>query len=63
MGVEGRSISAEISRLRCTTEVRLPLWLRVMGVFIGNNFWVRKHLVEETGGFALDVTQNVLQAA
>ena len=27
------------------------------GLLHGNNFWLRKHLVEETGGFARDITR------
>ncbi|MGI4757945.1 MAG: hypothetical protein ACRYGF_13980 [Janthinobacterium lividum] len=48
-------MSEDKTRFRCTVEVRNPLWARLGGVFIGANHWIKKHLVEETYGFARDI--------
>ncbi len=50
------SVSADESRLRCTIDVRNPLWVRFIGFFNATNYWVRRHLIEETQGFARDLT-------
>lgn len=51
------SVSADSSRLRCTIDVRNPLWVRSVGLFNGSNYWIRRHLIEETHGFARDLTR------
>ena len=40
-----------------TIDVRNPAWVRFVGLFNGSNHWVRQHLVEETLGFARDLTR------
>ncbi len=50
------SVSADESRLRCTIDVRNPLWVRFIGFFNATNYWIRRHLIEETQGFARDLT-------
>ena len=50
--MEATSVSSEASQLRCTINVRLPWWVRIIGVFNATGFWIRRHLIEETGGFA-----------
>lgn len=47
--------SAEGSTLRCTIDVRNPWWVRLIGAFNATNYWIRRHLVEETHGFARDI--------
>ena len=48
-------ISESESMLSCTLDVQIPLWARFLGIFIGSNHWIRKHLIEETNGFARDL--------
>ena len=50
------SVSATESKLRCTIDVRNPLWVRFVGFFNASNYWIRRHLIEETHGFARDIT-------
>ena len=42
-------------KLRCTIDVRNPLWIRLVGLLNATNYWVGRHLVEETHGFARDI--------
>ena len=49
-------VSPKESRLRCTIDVRNPLWVRFVGFFNATNYWIRRHLIEETQGFARDLT-------
>ena len=51
------SISPESSKLWCSIDVRNPGWVRLAGIFVGANHWIRKHLIEETYGFARDLTR------
>ncbi len=51
------AVSATESKLRCTIDVRNPAWVRFVGLFNGSNHWVRQHLIEETLGFARDLTR------
>lgn len=51
------SVAANESRLRCTIDVRNPLWVRFVGLFNATNYWIRQHLIEETQGFARDLTR------
>lgn len=44
-----------MSSLRCTIGFHAPLWARAAGVFNFQNYFVKRHLVEETGGFARDL--------
>ena len=53
--MEVSSISPDVSRLRCTIDVRTPWWVRIVGFFNATNFWIKRHLVEETGGFTRDL--------
>lgn len=45
------------SRFRCAIEVDMPLAVRVLGLFSATPFFVRRHLIEETHGFARDLTR------
>ncbi len=56
------SVSAEQSKFRCMIEVRNPLWVRFIGIFNASNYWIRRHLVEETQGFANDLARKVATA-
>ncbi len=49
------AVSATESKLRCTIDVRNPLWVRFAGLFNATNYWIRQHLIEETLGFARDL--------
>ncbi len=51
-------ISPESSRLCCTIDVRNPAWVRFAGIFNASNFWIRRHLVEETHGFARSIAEH-----
>ncbi len=53
--IEAIAIGRDFSKLRCTVEVHQPIWLNVLGFFIGLRFWLRRHLVEENFGFADDL--------
>ena len=50
-------VSANESTLRCTIDVRNPLWVRFVGFFNATNYWIRQHLIEETQGFARDLSR------
>ena len=50
-------VSANELRLRCTIDVRNPLWVRFVGFFNATNYWIRQHLIEETQGFARDLSR------
>ncbi len=47
----------EASRFRCTIDVAMPAAVRLLGLFNGTGFFVRRHLVEETKGFARDIAR------
>ncbi|WP_353068900.1 hypothetical protein RBB75_18120 [Tunturibacter empetritectus] len=51
------SVSAEESKLHCTIDVMNPPWIRFAGFFNATNYWIHRHLIEETNGFARDLTQ------
>ena len=51
-------VSANQSRLRCTIDVRNPHWVRLVGVFNATNYWIRRHLIEETKGFARNLVSS-----
>ena len=51
------SVSANESKLSCTIDVRNPLWVRFIGFFNATNYWIRRHLIEETQGFARDLSR------
>lgn len=57
------SVSAEESRLRCAIDVRNPLWVRCVDLFNATNYWIHQHLIEETKGFAHDLTRKGLDHA
>lgn len=57
------SVSAELSQLRCTIDVRNLLWVRCIGLFNATNYWIREHLMEETKGSAHDLTRKGLERA
>ena len=44
------------SSLRCTIGFEAPLWVRFLGWFNRSNHFLRRHLIEETGAFARDIT-------
>ena len=45
------------SRFRCTIDVAMPAAVRVLGLFNGTGFFVHRHLIEETRGFARDIAR------
>ena len=47
----------ETSRFRCTIDVAMPPAIRVLGLFNGTGFFVKRHLIEETEGFARDIAR------
>ena len=47
------------SLFRCSIAVDLPAAVRVIGLFSATPFFVRRHLVEETRGFARDIARKV----
>ena len=51
------AVSATESKLRCTIDVRNPLWVRFAGLFNATNYWIRQHLIEETLGFARNLAR------
>ena len=55
--MEVTAVSATESKLRCIIDVRNPVWVRFVGLFNASNRWIRQHLVEETLGFAHDLTR------
>ena len=50
-------VSDDSSRLRCTIDVRNPLWVRFVGLFNATDYWIHRHLIEETHGFARDIAR------
>ena len=54
------SVSATEACLRCTIDVKNPLWVGFLGLFNASNYWIRQHLIEETRGFARDLTRKGL---
>ena len=53
--LQATALDEETSSLRCTIEVEYPLWVRIAGFFNAANYFVHRHLIEETGGFARDL--------
>lgn len=51
--------AGERSLFRCTIEVDMPAAVRLLGLFSATPFFVRRHLVEETRGFARDIVRKV----
>ena len=47
----------ETSRFRCMIDVAMPTAVKVLGLFNGTSFFIRRHLVEETHGFARDIAR------
>ncbi|PWN86776.1 hypothetical protein FA10DRAFT_269880 [Acaromyces ingoldii] len=41
---------------RCTIDIQLPLLLRLLSSMIATPFFIRRHLVQETDGFAQDMS-------
>ena len=50
------SVTPDTSMLRCTINVQNPAWVRFVGLFNASNYWIRQHLIEETHGFARNLT-------
>ena len=44
-----------VSELRCSIGFDAPQWVTAAGAMVGNNHFVNRHLVEETGNFARDI--------
>lgn len=44
------------SELHCSIGFDAPRWVTAAGAVVGNNHFVRKHLIEETKNFAKDIT-------
>lgn len=51
--------SGKDSLFRCAIEVDMPPAVRFLGRLSGTPFFVRRHLVEETVGFARDIARKV----
>ena len=51
--------SGKCSLVRCAIEVDMPAAVRALGRLNGTPFFVRRHLVEETVGFARDIARKV----
>ena len=51
------------SRFRCEIDVAMPLAVRLLGLTTGTPLFVRRHLVEETNGFARDIARKHLAEA
>jgi len=51
------SARAASSELRCSIGFDAPNWVSAAGALVGNSHFLRKHLVEETGGFARDIAR------
>ena len=47
--------SSTTSRFRCAIKVDMPVAVHLLGLTIGTPWFVRRHLVEETIGFARDI--------
>ena len=47
----------QTSRFRCTIDVSMAAAVRFLGLFNGTGFFVHRHLVEETQGFARDIAR------
>ena len=61
--MQATAVSENTSSLRCTIEVSYPLWVRVAGLFNASSYWVHRHLIEETEGFARDIIAKHSKAA
>ena len=46
----------DTSTLECTIGFETPNWVAMAGVMNRSNHFVHQHLIEETGGFARDIT-------
>ena len=44
------------SELHCSIGFEVPRWVTAAGAVVGNNHFVRKHLIEETKNFGKDIT-------
>lgn len=53
--MEATPVSGDTTSFRCTIEVRMPLWASVLSRLTAANHWIRRHLIEETHGFARDL--------
>ena len=57
------ALTEETSSLRCTIEVEYPLWVKVAGFLNAATHFVHQHLIEETVGFARELTAKYAQGA
>lgn len=51
--------AAGTSTLTCRVEVGFPMLVQLAGAFIGTSRAIRKHVEEETAGFAADILRKV----
>jgi hypothetical protein len=54
--------TANTTTFTCDVEIEMPLILRLAGALIGNPYFVRKHVVEETPGFVADIERKLADA-
>ncbi|CQD09459.1 hypothetical protein BN1232_01723 [Mycobacterium lentiflavum] len=54
--------TANTTTFACDVEIEMPFILRLAGVLIGNPFFVRKHVEEETPGFVADIERKLSNA-
>ena len=45
------------SRFRCAIDVEMPTIVHLLGLTTGSPIFVKRHLIEETRGFANDITR------
>ena len=45
------------SRFRCSIDIAMPTAVRLLGLTNGTPIFVRRHLIEETWGFARDIAR------
>ncbi len=50
-----KAAGADVSRFQCSIDIAFPLPIRILGYLVGAPQSIRRHLIEETGGFARDI--------
>ena len=55
--MEVKASTRDTSSFRCSIDVAMPLLVRILGLFNGTGFFVKRHLLEETAGFARDIAR------
>jgi hypothetical protein len=52
-----KPMTASRTELTCTVEVTLRPFLSILGRLMGSGTFLKRHVEEETGGFAADITR------